>query len=55
MREKADEKIYLIKYIGTVLAPPCELAAIFSGPKSARVILVLKAVLYVGSKSYSER
>ena len=37
--------------VGTVLAPPRELAARFSGPKSARVILVLKAVLYVGSKS----
>ena len=33
--------------VGTVLAPPRELAARFSGPKSARVILVLKAVLYV--------
>ena len=39
--------------VGTVLAPPRELAArFFSGPKSARVILVLKAVLYVGSKSW---
>ena len=38
--------------VGTVLAPPRELAARFSGPKSARVILVLKAVLYVGSKSW---
>ena len=37
--------------VGTVLAPPRELAARFSGPKSARVILVLKAILYVGSKS----
>ena len=33
-----------------VLAPPRELAAIFLGPKSARVILVFKAVLYAGIK-----
>ena len=50
MREKADEK-NLPDQVGTVLALLRELAARFSGPKSARVILVLKAVLYVGSKS----
>ena len=36
---------------GTVLAPPRELAAIFPGPKCARVILVFIAVLYAGIKS----